>query len=68
MRGTREFCQRGPKFDSFFFILSLVDEGRADPNTTINSILTARQRNVIKMAFRWRADDGQTLNAGVEAL
>ena len=24
----------------------------------------ARQRNAITMAFRWRADDGPTLNAG----
>ena len=29
---------------------------------------SARQRNTIKMAFRWRADDGPTLNAGLVAL
>ena len=28
----------------------------------------ARQRNAIQMAFRWRADDGLTLNAGLVAL
>ena len=43
---------------------SLVDEGREDPNTTISGLLLARQRNAIKMAFRWRAVDGPTLTAG----
>ena len=28
---------------------------------------SARQRNAIEMAFRWRADDGPTLNAGLVA-
>ena len=39
MRGSRKFCQRGSKFESFFFyiyIYFLVDEGIEDPNTTIN--------------------------------
>ena len=40
----------------------LVDEGREDPNTTISGPLSARQRNVIYMAFRRRADNGPTLN------
>ena len=35
---------------------------RGDP--TISGPSTARQRN----AFRWRADDGTTLNVGLEAL
>ena len=35
-----------------------------DPNTTISGPSSARQRNAILMAFRWRADDGLTLNAG----
>ena len=29
---------------------------------------SARQRNAIEMAFRWRADDGPTLNASLVAL
>ena len=29
---------------------------------------SARQRNAISMAFRWPADDGPTLNAGLVAL
>ena len=36
--------------------------------TTISGPSSARQRNVISMAFRWRADDGPTLNAGLVAL
>ena len=64
MRGSREFCQRGSKFDIVF----LVNKGIENPNITINGPSSARQRNAIKMAFRWRADDGTTLNAGLVAL
>ena len=28
----------------------------------------ARQQNAIEIAFRWRADDGLTLNPGLVAL
>ena len=49
----------------FFF---LVDEGIEDPNITINGPSSACQRNAISMAFRWRADSGPTLNAGLVAL
>ena len=41
----------------------LVDEGREDQNTTLGGPSSARQRN----AFRWRADNGPTLNAGLVA-
>ena len=51
-----------------FFLFFLVDEGREDPNTTISGPSLAQQRNAIKMAFHWRADDGPTLNAGLVAL
>ena len=44
------------------------DEWRKDPNTSISGLSTARQRNAIKMAFGWRADDGPTLNTGLVAL
>ena len=64
MRGSRKFCQSGSKFDNFF----LVDEGIEDLNTAINEPSSARQRNAIEMTFRWRADDGPTLNAGLVAL
>ena len=40
----------------------LVDEGRDGPNTIISGPSSARQ------AFRWRADDGPTLNAGLVAV
>ena len=56
MRESRSFFQRGLNFDKFFL---LVDEGREDQLVTI---ATPAKRH--KMAFRWRADDGPTLNAG----
>ena len=65
MRGSRKFFQKGSTFDKFFFV---IDEGIEDQNITINRPSSARQRNAIKMAFRWRADDGPTLNAGLVAL
>ena len=49
----------------FLFLLA---EGREDPNTFLSEPLWARQRNAIKMAFHWRADDGTTLNAGLAQL
>ena len=62
--GSRKFCQRGSTFDKLF----LVHEGIGDPNTAINGPSSARQRNAIEMAFRWRADDGPTLNDVLVAL
>ena len=59
MRGSRKFCHRGPNLITVFF---LVDEGIYDLNAAINGPLSARQRNAIKMAFRWRADVCPTLN------
>ena len=44
------------------------DDGRKDPNTTISGPSSARQRNAISMLFRWRVDDGPTMNAGLVAL
>ena len=49
-------------------IFFLVEEGIKDPNIIINGPPSARQRNAIHMASRWRADDGPTLNAGLVAL
>ena len=73
MRGSRKFFQRWSKFDNVFFIFLFilfleVDKGIEDRNTAINRPSSARQRNAISMAFRWRADDGPTLNAGLVAL
>ena len=44
MRGSRQFCQSGSKFDNVIF---LVDEGIEGPNITLNGQSSARQRNVI---------------------
>ena len=42
--------------------------GILDSNTAIHGPSSARQLNAIKMAFRWLADDGPTLNADLVAL
>ena len=51
-----------------FFFWGVVDEERKGPSTIISGPSLACQRNAIKMAFRWRADDGPTLNAGLVDL
>ena len=43
----------------------LVDKTRGDPNTALSRPSSARQQNAIKMAFRWHADDGPTLDAAI---
>ena len=45
MRGFREFCKRGSKFDHVFFysFLFLVDEGIEDSNTAINGPSSTRK-------------------------
>ena len=73
MRGSRIVCQRGSNFDIFFvlfffFFFFFVDEVTEDPNTTISGPSSALQRNAIYMAFRWRANVGPTLNAGLVDL
>ena len=50
------------------FLYFLFDDGIDDPNTTINGLSPAHQRNAILMAFRCWTDDGLTLNAGLVAL
>ena len=72
MCGSRKFCYRGVQFWRVF-CLFVFYEGRADPNSTKSGPSSARQRNAIKwnailMAFRWRADYGPTLNAGLVAF
>ena len=62
MRGSRKFFQRVSNFS--------VDKGIRVQNATplLMGPLSARKRNAIEMAFRLRADDGPTLNAGLVAL
>ena len=64
VRESWPVLSEGTKFDNICF----VDEGIEDPNTTINGPLSSRQQNTIQMVFRWRADDGPILNAGLVAL
>ena len=63
------FVSGGPNL-TVFFCFVLVDEGREDPSTTISGPSSAigppAKRHY--MAFRWRADDGPALNAGLAAL
>ena len=51
-----------------YLIFFLVDKGIEDTTTAINGPSSARQRNALSMTFRWRANDGQTLNADLVAL
>ena len=57
------FVRGGPTLTFYFCFLFFSDEERNDSNTTISGPSTARQRNAIQIAFRWRADGGPTLNA-----
>ena len=50
---------------TFFFSFF---EGIEDPTTTQRGPSLAHQQNAIEMASRWRADDDQTLNAGLVFL
>ena len=51
------------------FGLCLVDEGREDPSNSQSGLSTACQRaKRLFMAFRWRADDGPTVSAGLVAM
>ena len=65
MRGSRllKALSEASKFDNVF----LVDEGKEDPNTAINRHHRPASETPL-LAFRWRADDGPTLNAGLVAL
>ena len=50
MRGSRKFCQRGYKFESFF----LVDKGTEDINITINgSSLCMRATKTLRRLCVW---------------
>ena len=55
----------GPNLITFFVCFLYFIE---DPNTAWIGPLSARKQNAIKMAFRWWADDGPTLNACLLAL
>ena len=46
-------------FLSLFFLYFVVGEVREDPNYTKSGPSSARHRNAILIAFRWRVDNGQ---------
>ena len=57
----------GRNLITFYFLVDGI-WGIEDPKIDINGPSSARQRNAIEMAYRWRADDGPTLDAGFVAL
>ena len=57
------FIRGGPTLTTFSF-----SRGREAQNTIIRGPTSAHQRNAIKMAFRWSADDGPTLIVDLVAL
>ena len=59
MRGSKNFRQRGSNSDV------ILEEERDGHYTSKSGPSSDCQRNAIEMAFRWRADDGPTLNAGL---
>ena len=60
------FARAGPTSTTFFFFFSCGGGGRIQNPLKVPS--STRQRNAIKMAFRWHADVGPTLNSGLVAL
>ena len=64
MRGSRKFFFKWVQTDVF-----LVDVWREDQNTTkTDHHRPTSETPADKMAFRWRADDGPTLNVGLVAV
>ena len=61
MRGSRKFCQRGPIFMGF-------RERRDDLNKTQYKRAIIDPPAKRYLAFRWRADNGPKLHAGLVAL
>ena len=70
MRGSRRkvWSEGVQLWQRFFFVYFFSWWGIEDPNIPINGPPLVRQQNAIEMAFRWRADAGPTLNAGLVAL
>ena len=60
---SRKFCQKKSNFDGFF-VCFVVDERREDPNTHYKRVIIGPPPKR-QLAFRWRADRGPTLNAGL---
>ena len=57
-----ETCvRRGPNLITFFKLMGGIEVSDA----ATNGPTSAHQRNAIEMAFRWRADAGPILNAGL---
>ena len=63
MRASRKVLSEGAKFYKKKKIS--VDGGIEDPNTALIRPSLAHQQNAIKMVLPWWADDGPTLNAGL---
>ena len=58
-RGSRKFCQGGPKIQIFFcFSHHILQRGEGISTNIISGPPSAGQRNAMSLAFRWWADDG----------
>ena len=68
MRGSRKIYQRGFKFDNVFFSFCILLMSGGRNKIPLLAGLVGPPAKAIEMAFLWRADDGPTLNAGLEAL
>ena len=65
MRVSRKIFQRFQLNSDNVFLLM---RGERVPNTTKSGPSFACQQNAMSIAFRWQADGGQTLNAGLVAV
>ena len=61
------FARWGPTTTTFY-VCFLVYDRKEYPNTTVSGPSPASRGNAFQMVFRWRADDGPTLNSGLVAL
>ena len=52
----------------YLFVCLFVDEGREDPKKHYKRAIISPSVKPHKLAYRWCADDGSTLRAGVVAL
>ena len=74
MRGPRKFFQRGFNFENVFYfyfndcIRILLKSSHHRPASETPLKWRFAGVPMMAMAFRWRADDGPTLNAGLVAL
>ena len=68
MPGSRKFCQRGSKFDNIFFFFFFKLMRDIGSKYHYKWAIIRPPAKCYLNGFRWQADDGPTLNAGLVAL